>query len=315
MGRSWFDRLESRIEYSGNSLKLSLRDFNIGSCQGEVEATVDATGSITLRGECEFMPDIIRSITGCNCSNLRNNLQRYMMQATQAAVYFGASKIRRSFRELYTYSCEQKAATFWTAIVEHHQTFAGSFDTMSVSARHELLQKIDLLHLIGLYEYANDGNRDLQIHARRQLLQSFSDVLDEVVNSLLIKIQDESELFQDIHAIALNGVGKEVDEAFKALHRLAQNCELKLEQLECLLRMKGAQSRLVAGRWDVARKLMASYDNLGEIPKPTLCLISDALLAAPNRDIGIEHQYQILHATRSTSTRAYISENIMRLRS
>jgi hypothetical protein len=306
-----------QIVFSSEDL-LKMRFASRCNCSGVegIEVLVWSTGEFRIERPGVAIPEIIRKIShrNCKCSSILFSVEQALKKCLQAAVHYHSNSIPKSYDYIFRAKDSQEEP-IWKAIAVHYQEFSRSFEEVSASEQEELVSSVDLTTLSALLRFVEGWDRELLNVALRRLFRSVGEILSDVLEYQLRGIRNESELFDDIRFVAEHGVGKEADEAYKALHRLVENCELTYDQLEGVLRMKGgAASRLLSGRFAVAKKLMGHYQSLKSLQRSTVCMLSDALLAAPSSAEGLEYQHRLLCETNSTVERSYLRENIIRMR-
>jgi hypothetical protein len=309
--------LKPEIVFSSEDL-LRMRFASECNCSGAegIEVLVRSTGEFRIDRPGIAIPEIIRKIShvNCKCSSIMFSVEQALKKCLQAAAHYHSNSIPKSY-DYFFRAIDSHEEPIWKAIAAHYLEFSRSFEKVSASEQAELVSKVDLTRLSALLRFSEGWNRELQIVALRRLFRAVGEILSDVLEYQLRGIRNESELFDDIRFVAEYGVGKEVDEAYRALHRLVENCELTFDQLERVLRMKGgAASRLLSGRFAVAKKLMGHYQSLKSLQRSTVCMLSDALLAAPSTTEGLEYQHRLLRESSSTAIRSYLRENIIRMR-
>jgi hypothetical protein len=297
-------------------LKLNIDCMNSNSQTTDV--VVYASGEFTVRTPCDDIPEIIRQMTGCRCLATRKQLENELEHHIQISLYSGNGASLRLNGSFYR-SVNLAAQPIWKSIVNSYRTLSSSFQKAGLQEKKLAIESINLRGLIAvlsLTEY-RDWNRDLRTLACKRLFRFARAVQPDVLKAYIAKIEDEAETYFELLEIAESYASSLAESAFKALYRLAQNCDLTREQLEELLLPTPCAfsgSRRTAGQYVVATKLIPLYADLSGQSSSILCKLSDALLAAPTMEQGLAYQRLLFNAKADPKLRSYISENMVRMR-
>ncbi|XZE32474.1 hypothetical protein SH501x_003222 [Pirellulaceae bacterium SH501] len=280
------------------------------------EILIRQSGTIDIKSPCEAVPDILKQIVGCTCSDLLKSARKDFNWLLQSLIWH--PQVFANYRRRRTCPIRiDMREPIWQTVFTYQLQRAEIFDSVPFPERHHFFEDTDLLPIIGLLRFSKTLVRREYLQLNTMLLKRWREVFPDVIGYRLSELTDERELFDELISIARTGDGQVAEDAFKALHRIGLKSEFSILQLKEILALKnGTISRAVEGRFEIAVQLLEALPTPDERDSMNLIsMLSDALLAAPSQEQGIEAQKRLLGLVPyREDIRRFILENLTRLR-